>query len=1182
MRTPARRRLVAATSIVSAGLLAGLTALGSAPPASAAPAAGEVAAAQTVVEGDARFQVLSPTLIRTEWAPDADFTDAPTFNVVGRDAFAPTAFTTTREDGWLTIDTGEARVRYEIGSGRFDADSLSLGLALGSGQQVTASPWQEAAVATCEIGVRCEAETLTLQGLAPATNHTGATGDGFVAGFERVGDAASFRVAADDDGARDLVLRYANSQGGDAQVTDRTLSVVVDGGAPRTVTLPPTAGWDDWALARTSVDLAAGEHDVVVTRGADDSGNVNLDGLAVVPTGGAFPEPTTSDDSVDCAFGTVCEAETTRLTGGAEAADDHDGASGEAFTAGLVRGATQTTHVTGVPTAGEHVLQVRYASGQPAARPVTVTTASGTSVSVPLEPTSGWDFWRTVEVPVQLAAGEDDVTISCPDDASCALNVDTVAIVEPGTPLLAPHAALGGYRRDLDTANGTVRTNPGLLFQDGWSLLDDSASAEYDATTEALTPRSDDGARQDGYLFAAGDEHRTALGDLATLTGPSVLLPRWAYGVWYSEYYDRTQAEFEDVVVPRFAAEGVPLDVLAVDTDYKAPDTWNGWSVDTEKFPDMAGFLAGLEEQGVHNTLNVHPSITQGDPQLPAAQATAQGNLIPDGDRFLFDWSDPAQLQAYFDLHDEIADQGVDSFWLDWCCSDSSRYSAEGVTPDAFINHQYAVRADERIGRGFAFSRAYGALTAGGYGNPQPVPTGPWADKRTTLHFTGDTTSTWQMLQAQVGYTPGESAATGLSAISHDIGGHTGGEKFPGAEEGSTQLADDLYARWVQFGTFQPIDRLHSDHSDRLPWQYGAAADASATQFLNLRENLVPLTYTLSAEATSTGVPVVRPLYLQYPEQQEAYAWAGTEYLFGSDVLVAPVTTPGETATTRVWFPEGDSWTDWFTGEVHEGGTTADVTTGLDAMPVFVRAGGIVPTRTTDVANDSVPLTELTLTTATGADGAFSLYEDDGVSADPTASATTAVAFTEQADGGTLDVAAADGTFDGQVTERALTAVFTDAERPAVVRVDGEPIADAAWTYDEATRTVTVPLEARGTDEATQVSFSTTAVAEPPVVDPPVVDPPVVDPPVVDPPVVDPPVVDPPVASPAPSAPPVGGAPGDGSGPGAGSGSGSGAVADAGPLAFTGSDWAGRLALVAAGLVTLGVGLSAASRRRAG
>ena len=1159
MRTPARRRLVAATSIVSAGLLAGLTALGSAPPASAAPVAGEVAAAQTVVEGDARFQVLSPTLIRTEWAPDADFTDAPTFNVVGRDAFAPTAFTTTREDGWLTIDTGEARVRYQIGSGRFDADSLSLGLALGSGQQVTASPWQEAAVATCEIGVRCEAETLTLQGLAPATNHTGATGDGFVAGFERVGDAASFRVAADDDGARDLVLRYANSQGGDAQVTDRTLSVVVDGGAPRTVTLPPTAGWDDWALARTSVDLAAGEHDVVVTRGADDSGNVNLDGLAFVPTGGAFPEPTTSDDSVDCAFGTVCEAETTRLTGGAEAADDHDGASGEAFTAGLVRGATQTTHVTGVPTAGEHVLQVRYASGQPAARPVTVTTASGTSVSVPLEPTSGWDFWRTVEVPVQLAAGEDDVTISCPDDASCALNVDTVAIVEPGTPLLAPHAALGGYRRDLDTANGTVRTNPGLLFQDGWSLLDDSASAEYDATTEALTPRSDDGARQDGYLFAAGDEHRTALGDLATLTGPSVLLPRWAYGVWYSEYYDRTQAEFEDVVVPRFAAEGVPLDVLAVDTDYKAPDTWNGWSVDTEKFPDMAGFLAGLEAQGIHNTLNVHPSISRGDPHLAEAQATAGGALVPDGDdRFLFDWADPAQLQAYFDLHDDIADQGVDSFWLDWCCSDESRYSLPGVTPDAFINQQYATRMADRVdGRGFAFSRAYGALTAGGYGNPQAVPTGPWADKRTTLHFTGDTTSTWQMLQAQVGYTPGESASTGLSAVSHDIGGHTGGDTSPGAEPESTQLDDDLYARWVQFGTFQPIDRLHSNHSDRLPWQYGPAADASATQFLNLRERLMPTTYTLAAAATSTGVPVVRPLYVDFPDQQEAYAAAGSEYLFGPDVLVAPATQPGETATTRVWFPGGSDWTDWFTGTTYAGGSTADVTTGLDAMPVFVRSGGVVATRTADVANDTAPLSELTLTTATGADGSFSLYEDDGVSTDPAASATTQVTFTDAPDGGALDVAPTDGSFAGQVAERAVTAVFTDAERPQVVRVDGEVVDAATWSYDEAARRLTVPVESRSVDAATRVEFSTTAVAVPE-----------------------------PGTDPAPGAGPGAGggapAPGSGTDPGAVTGSGDArpVASTGGPLAFTGSAGLGLLLLAAAGLVTGGLVLRRLARRR--
>ena len=205
-------------------------------------------------------------------------------------------------------------------------------------------------------------------------------------------------------------------------------------------------------------------------------------------------------------------------------------------------------------------------------------------------------------------------------------------------------------------------------------------------------------------------------------------------------------------------------------------------------------------------------------------------------------------------------------------------------------------------------------------------------------HFTGDTTSTWQTLAFEVGYTPGESAATGLSAISHDIGGfNNDGTQAKGAEAGSTKLADDLYARWVQLGTFQPIDRLHGNHSDRLPWQYGPAANASAKKFLNLREKLLPYTYRTASESTRTGTPIVRPLYLAYPNEQEAYATAGAEYLYGPDYLVAPVTTPGTSATTTVWFPPGSTWKDYFTGLVYRGGTTARITTTLDTMPVFVR-----------------------------------------------------------------------------------------------------------------------------------------------------------------------------------------------------------------------------------------------------
>src|SRR5262249_55407450 len=129
----------------------------------------------------------------------------------------------------------------------------------------------------------------------------------------------------------------------------------------------------------------------------------------------------------------------------------------------------------------------------------------------------------------------------------------------------------------------------------------------------------------------------------------------------------------------------------------------------------------------------------------------------------------------------------------------------------------------------------------------------------------------------------------------------------------------------------------------------------------------------------ATGIPVVRPMYLQYPDSRDAYAQDGNEYMYGPDVLVAPVTTPGTTATTSVWFPPGSSWTDYFTGKTYAGGTTQDVTTDLSTMPVFVRSGGIVTTRTSNVNNDvQNPLTKATVTVAAGASGQTSLYEDNG------------------------------------------------------------------------------------------------------------------------------------------------------------------------------------------------------------
>ncbi|GAB2484019.1 TIM-barrel domain-containing protein [Jatrophihabitans fulvus] len=1060
MRPVPRSRVRRLTVAVAALALGGGLAAALAPTASAAPSAPS-ARQRAVVSGDARFEVLSPTVIRTEYAGDAHFVDAATFNAVGRDGFPRTRFTSKVVGGWLTIDTSAVTLRYKVGSGPFTAKNLKV-LVDDGGHRVTAAPWSGTAAAACAVGTRCEAEDLTTSGLTSATDHSGFTGRAFVAGFEHEGNSLSFTTTVAKAGDYDVAVRYANNQGGDGKITTRTLSVAADGGAASTLSLAPTATWDTWAVATTRLSLSAGTHTVVVSRQASDSGNVNVDNVAVVTPGADYP-PVTPPAVTPCAFGSVCEADTGALAGGARLAFDHNGYSGRGFVGGLEKtGASDTVTVTGVPKAGAYRLQLRYANsaaGAQAVRDRSVSVQVGTSdpTTATLAPTSSWDTWRTVSIPVRLAAGTNTVTLGCPTDDSCNVNVDTVAFVRAASPVLDAHAPLGGYRRSIDNVDGGAITNPGLLYQDGWSLLDDTASAIFDAKMRKVTQRPAQQPYQDGYVFGYGHDYLQALQDLSTLTGPAKLLPRWAYGTWYSEYYDRTAADFQKTIVPRFRSEGVPLDVLVVDTDYKTPNQWNGWEIDPAKFPDPKAFFAWAHAQGLHTSLNLHPSILASDPQFPKAQQIAKGKLKPGscggggGDCYVFDFGDADQLKAYLSLHDDMQADGNDLWWMDWCC-DGSISSLPGVTGDAWVNQAYADYTARTVDRGFAFSRAYGTLEAGGYGNATPLPTGPWADKRTTLHFTGDTISTWRTLAFEVGYTPGESAATGLPSISHDIGGHTGGLQEPGTEPGSTKLPDDLYARWVQFGTFQPIDRLHSNHSDRLPWQYGAAADTSATAFLNLREKLVPYTYGLAERARATGAPITQPLYLQYPDQQEAYARADAEYLYGPDVLVAPVTTPGTSATTSVWFPAGSTWTDWFTGKTYQGGTTAEITTDLDTMPVFVRSGGIVATRTKNVANDvQHPLDAVTVTVAQGAAGSYSLYEDDGTTTSAR-HATTRIT----AKGNRVTIAPSQGSFAGQVRQRAWTVSFTNATAPTVVKVDGRKVSAASWTWHRKTRTLTV------------------------------------------------------------------------------------------------------------------------------
>ncbi len=943
-------------------------------------AAAVAARGATVSAGAARFEVLGDGLIRMEYSPNGNFESLPTVNVLNR-RFPVPSYQAAVRNGWLTIATSAATLRYRLGSGPFGPSNVAVSFR-NAGQATTVSPaWQN----ECPYDQACDAGAAALVGPASIqTNHASYQSvAGFIAGLGQGNSAgANWTVLGAPAGPAQVTLRYANYLGALGGPAPRTIDLVVNGTDTGPVTLPPTASWDDWSTVTTDVSLTAGTNTVGVLCASGDSCNVNVDTLSLSPAGSAPPaEPVLN------------------------------------YLGGYTRGFDTATYGP------------RY---------------------------------------------------SCPTGTPTATQC-TAALPE---------------------------MHPGLLDRAGYRLLDDTDTAVW--TKDGwVEPRPPGGDVQDGYLFVYGDNYSHALQDLNQLTGPSPLLDESNFGVWYSDFFPYTTSDYENTLIPAFRANNVPLDDLSVDTDWKSPNQWDGWEWNPALFSDPQAFLKFAKSQGIDVTLNVHASIADNDPQLAATQALAGGALTDNtcfsGPCQTWDWSQGAQAESYFALHQPYESQGVDFWWLDWCC-DASTVSMPGLTPDAWINHLYAMDLASKGQRGFVLSR-----TGSSFQNPDEVyPAGPWSGHTSTLAFTGDTWGTWNNLAFQAQLSADE-ASIDEPYVSNDIG------SFLGPPPGNPQDDADLYARWVQLGTFQPVLRLHSSAGNRLPWDYPQPANSVAASFLRLREALVPYTYTLADQATATGLPITRPLYLDYPDQADAYTNPG-EYLYGPDMLVAPVTTPGNVTTERVWFPPG-TWTDWFTGATFHGPSAQTLTVPLDRMPVFVKAGGIIPEQAPMDHVGARPGAPVTLRVYPGGSSTFTVYQDagsgtgyekgqysltsiatgpgaqaagrscqaspDGAGAGASAGGTSAA----QGPGDTVTtvvIGPSCGTYPGQPGTRSFEVDLVGLSRPHEVLLDGRPLAAGGWAYDPATGTVRVTvtgLDLTSDARVTEIGGTSVVRSEPAAVD---------------------------------------------------------------------------------------------------
>jgi alpha-glucosidase (family GH31 glycosyl hydrolase) len=311
--------------------------------------------------------------------------------------------------------------------------------------------------------------------------------------------------------------------------------------------------------------------------------------------------------------------------------------------------------------------------------------------------------------------------------------------------------------------------------------------------------------------------------------------------------------------------------------------------------------------------------------------------------------------------------------------------------------------------------------------------------------------SEWRVLAYEVAYTA-RGGNVLVPYISNDIGG------FHGA-----RIPFELYARWIEFGTFSPILRMHSAHENplegnsRMPWLYGPKGVTLMRKYFTLRTQLIPYLYTYAWQAHERSVPLLRPLYLEWPELPQAYRHFH-EYYFGDEMLVAPVLAASGERT--VYLPPG-SWMDFFTGKHYQGATTFSARYAADATPVFVREGAIVPEQSATRARARQASDVLTINVYGSGNGQFELYEDDGISLDYERGryALTSMTYSSAANGHRLVIGATRGSFTGQQPERGYGLRIHSAQRPRAIFVDGQRAAHWQWRRRDSIAYLRLPVE---------------------------------------------------------------------------------------------------------------------------
>ena len=619
-----------------------------------------------------------------------------------------------------------------------------------------------------------------------------------------------------------------------------------------------------------------------------------------------------------------------------------------------------------------------------------------------------------------------------------------------------------GTARTLDNADGAVALEHGILSQEGWSVLNDKGSLLLDETgwiRQRKDPEADD-----IYFFGYGREYLACLKDYHRLTGNVPLLPKYALGNWWSRYYKYTQQSYLQLM-DRFEQEDIPFTVSVIDMDWHLTEIdpkygtgWTGYTWNRELFPDPKEFASQLHQKGLKVTLNVHPAdgVRAFEDCYPAF-AEYMGMDTAEEDPIVFQPGNRKFMEGYFDcVHHPLEADGVDFWWIDW--QQGSNSGIPGLDPLWMLNHYHYYDSQRDGKRGLIFSR---------YAGP--------GSHRYPIGFSGDSIISWNSLDFQPYFTVNASNI-GYGWWSHDIGGHMLGVKD-----------DELAVRWLQFGVFSPIMRLHSSNSEfngKEPWRYNMTAEAVMKKYLRLRHQMIPYLNSMNYRAAYASVPLMQPMYYHHPMDREAY-YVPNQYYFGSELIVCPITRKADLhtgmASFTAWLPEG-RWTDLFTGVIYSGGRKVLLNRSVEDIPVLLKQGGILPLdgRTTGNALDNPG--KLDVHVFAGCAGRFVLREDAGDGFGEWCETEYTISDEKEP---VFTIAAAKGDTTLIPAEREYTLFFRGVNSDCTVSVecDGQAVEPLSERYDRALSAKVLELPGIPTDRQLVVRFKDLHEAEQPLLE---------------------------------------------------------------------------------------------------